>query len=309
MTTYQVHGLNIATAVHLTGCFEAGAMAPDVHVADFVVPKVDKDEPAGTIILRGQWSDGSPSYYGAARDDGTFHLRLPGALDVDISADGTTVLCEISSLMPNGLLEVLIPGIVTSFLLRTRGELVLHASCVGINGVAYAFTGNSGMGKTTVAALLCDHGASLVTDDILHVRVGPEPVVCRGTGHLRLRRTTKELGLHMAMLDVTPDGRHTVRPTPAEAETPLRSIVIPIPDRKNAKPVVEQIASRDAVALLRHFDHLEGWEDPGIAAQQFLDLAELVARVPVFKASVPWGLPFPKGAAEELLEVLGQASV
>jgi hypothetical protein len=82
-----------------------------------------------------------------------------------------------------------------------------------------------------------------------------------------------------------------------------------LPDRENTSPVVTPVASRDAVALLRHYDHLDGWIDPAIAAHQFMALADLVAQVPVVTMTVPWGLPFSADAAPQLLDALAHASV
>jgi len=45
----------------------------------------------------------------------------------------------------------------------------LHASCAVINHRLYAFVGDSGKGKSTLAAYLEQHGCSRVSDDILPV--------------------------------------------------------------------------------------------------------------------------------------------
>jgi len=54
-------------------------------------------------------------------------------------------------------------------LLHQRGYLVLHASCVLVNGVAVAFLGAKGFGKSTLAACMYARGHSLVSDDIVPV--------------------------------------------------------------------------------------------------------------------------------------------
>ncbi len=69
---------------------------------------------------------------------------------------------------------VLVGGTVLSYLLMLRAETVLHASAVDVGGRAVGFVGSSGMGKTTLATLMCRDGGLLVTDDVLRLRRGPD---------------------------------------------------------------------------------------------------------------------------------------
>ena len=70
---------------------------------------------------------------------------------------------------------------------------MLHASAVAVDGIGLAFVGQSGRGKSTVAALMCVDGAELVTDDVLTVDPGP-PVRCQGgASELRLRAAAAHL--------------------------------------------------------------------------------------------------------------------
>ncbi len=54
-------------------------------------------------------------------------------------------------------------------LLHQRGFLVLHASCVLVNGIAVAFMGAKGFGKSTLAACMYARGHTLISDDIVPV--------------------------------------------------------------------------------------------------------------------------------------------
>ena len=64
---------------------------------------------------------------------------------------------------------MLVGGTLLAFVLTMRGEAVLHASAVQVGDAALAFVGASGMGKSTMATLLCADGARLVTDDVLRL--------------------------------------------------------------------------------------------------------------------------------------------
>lgn len=63
-------------------------------------------------------------------------------------------------------------GELSTLLLQARGRPCLHASAVAIDGGAVAFLGPQGRGKSTMAANFLSHGASLLTDDLLSLRVG-----------------------------------------------------------------------------------------------------------------------------------------
>jgi hypothetical protein len=64
---------------------------------------------------------------------------------------------------------------------------------------------------------------------------------------------------------------------------------------------VRWLARPDALVLLSSYPRVLGWRDPETLGQQFSQLAELVRRVPVGVATVPWGPPFPPETAAALL--------
>lgn len=65
------------------------------------------------------------------------------------------------------LLRSTILGPALCLLLEQRGLLVLHASCVNIDGQAVAFMGGSGWGKSTLAAAFHHRGYNVLTDDVM----------------------------------------------------------------------------------------------------------------------------------------------
>lgn len=58
-------------------------------------------------------------------------------------------------------------GEIMAGLMRQRGLLVVHACAVEKDGQAVAFFGESGWGKSTLAAYLCQNGYRLLTDDVM----------------------------------------------------------------------------------------------------------------------------------------------
>ncbi|NEQ88783.1 MAG: hypothetical protein F6K26_55505, partial [Moorea sp. SIO2I5] len=66
-------------------------------------------------------------------------------------------------------LQLALVGTVMAILLQQRGALILHASAVEMDGKAILFLGNSGEGKSTIAAALQAQGYAVVADDIAAV--------------------------------------------------------------------------------------------------------------------------------------------
>lgn len=73
-----------------------------------------------------------------------------------------------------------------------RGLLVLHASAIASNGHVLAFSGTSGAGKSTMAAAMAARGHTIVSDDMLVVKVHPgqRPMAFAGATFLKLSRQT-----------------------------------------------------------------------------------------------------------------------
>ncbi|MBE9213095.1 serine kinase [Plectonema cf. radiosum LEGE 06105] len=73
--------------------------------------------------------------------------------------------------------DIIRPGIlgpIFSVLLRQRGLLTIHASCVAIDGEAVAFIGHSGWGKSTLANAFYNQGYPLLTDDVMAIQVNEQ---------------------------------------------------------------------------------------------------------------------------------------
>ncbi|MBU7583782.1 MAG: serine kinase [Nostoc sp. TH1S01] len=101
--------------------------------------------------------------------------------------NGSQIIIEPVPEAEEGLIRSMILGSAIPVLLRQRGLLVLHASCVNINGAAVAFLGNSGWGKSTLASAFHQQGYGLLTDDVLAIQVeGDHPITFPSYPQVRL---------------------------------------------------------------------------------------------------------------------------
>lgn len=246
-------------------------------------------------------------YFTAGRTDDGFLLRFFGTCDVRFDAALTSAVIHPMAGTDPGLLAVLAGGTLLAFALAMRGEPVLHASAVQIGDSALAFVGSSGMGKSTTATLMCADGAFLITDDLLRLDLSRTPPTCSlGATELRLRKGAGDLSDRFALAPgrrTTGDARDALAiPASTTENLPLAAIVIPIPDKsaERTEPEVERLDAMEAFLMLSRFPRLLGWEDEDVLRQQFQQLGDIIDRVPVHIARLPWGPPFSPNLAAEV---------
>lgn len=104
------------------------------------------------------------------RRDGGYVLRFPALADFDVSLDGRTARVTPVPGVSDGTIEHLYLNQVLPLALSRQGQVVLHASAVGLAGNGVAFIGESGRGKSTLAASFATTGSRFLTDDGLQLR-------------------------------------------------------------------------------------------------------------------------------------------
>lgn len=86
-----------------------------------------------------------------------------------------------------GELAAALSGPALAAALGQRGLLTLHGTCVAFGRNALCLLGESGVGKSTLAATLCAHGASLVSDTMTVIDVSSSrPTVRVGPAQFKL---------------------------------------------------------------------------------------------------------------------------
>lgn len=239
------------------------------------------------------------SFTATQNDDGGYLLRFSGTCDFEIDGELRHVTARPANGADPERLAVLAAGTMLSFVLAMRGDAVLHASAAETDDGVVAFVGRSGMGKSTMATLMCADGARLITDDVLRLDLTGEAPRCHlGATELRLRKAAGDLSDRFTApppARTTGDARAALRMRPASDDLlPLRAIVIPVPAHGQHldAPEVTRVPPKDALLYLLQFPRIVGWEDPTVLERQFHETAAVVAAVPVFLARLPWGPPF-----------------
>ncbi len=113
-----------------------------------------------------EWEHGGVWLEAGATHDG-YLLRYPDLVDFHLSDVGRRVDAYPHASTPPTTVRHLFLAQVWPVLLSLRGDVVLHASAVRLGDHAVAFVGNTGRGKSTLAASFNRQGYALVTDDIL----------------------------------------------------------------------------------------------------------------------------------------------
>jgi hypothetical protein len=206
------------------------------------------------------------------------------------------------------LIPLLMAGNVAAFVLSLSGKCILHASAVEFQGNGIGFLGGSGMGKSTLAALCCTNGARLIADDVLRLEPVPDGFRCiRGPSEIRLRENSAGLAdrLTGAPHRLTADRRLAVSAAAAlHDRIPLELLVVAHPSRDCERISIEPLNRVEALYALTRYARIVGWRAPELIAQQFARSGAIAANVPVYKAIVPWGPPFPPALGCGLLDTL-----
>jgi hypothetical protein len=306
----RVHGLVVRTDLQLAGGVEDDG-TPDVEVlAARGGPPPGAGLPAGPLVA--ELVTEERRFYTVVRVDTGWLLRFHGLCDFEIAADARSVRWRPAPDTAEEAVALLATGTLLALVRRLRGECVLHASAVELDGECWAFFGPSGSGKSTTAALLAATGARMVADDVLRVAMGPPPHVLGRSEELRLRSGAGDL------LDLFPgapphratvDGRTAVRPPPSRGERlPIAVLAAPRPVAAGGTVEVEVMDPAEAVFRLTAVDRVARWFDHERASEQFGFATELAQHVPVVHLLVPRSHPLGPEVADGVRTALQAVS-
>ena len=302
---YRIHGLRIDSDIELDEERVRGDRIDALVRA--ALPKQTESAASDGIVVA-DFVTADRRWWTATQFDSGYLLRFYETCDVFIDSELTTLTYQPAPSRGLEVVPLLLAGTGLSLLLGLRGSLVLHASGVQLDETAIAFAGLPGMGKSTLAGLLCAVGGRLISDDALRVETAGGARCYRGTSHVRLRRSAESVVALFPNSEpgVSPDDRLTLSPTPADIVCSLSALVIPHPSHGATRVEAQRIDPGEAIYRLSSFLRIARWRRPDLVRQHFLQLGELTQRVPTFVLTVPWITPFSPESAEELSAAVTQ---
>lgn len=180
----------------------------------------------------------------ARRADGSIQLRFPGQLDARFDpSQRTLVLRLLDGCQPatcqHLLIDQLLPRIRSAY-----SALVIHACAVRIGESAIVIAGESGWGKSTLAAALHSQGHEVLSDDCVILRIED--------GAVRVRSTYPSLRLlpdSLALLD-EPDVGATMTEASSKQRIRLQHEVTQIEQKATALYLLQAPAACDEIQIL-----------------------------------------------------------
>ena len=149
---YLISGLVVDSSVELPSAFllAGGDQQAEVTIREGAVP----------AALEGCLREG-PDWQMSA----TAFLFIVEGIARFLISHGDTIVFQSEPGHDPGDVNLYLLGTCLAVLLQQRGSLVLHASAIVVDDCAVLFCGQSGAGKSTMAALMCQEGYSLLNDD------------------------------------------------------------------------------------------------------------------------------------------------
>lgn len=249
-------------------------------------------EPGSSVDIAVAEAEVPPELPGATLRFGYFQ-GLPGRVLIFIEGvarylawDGEHVAFEREPGVSDDEVRAFLLTVVMGALLHQREDLVLHGSAVAIDGEAVAFLGQSGAGKSTMAAAFRRRGHPVLTDDLCVVRQRADgrTMVQPSFPHMKLWLDSLE------KLEVSPDGLRRIRHKEGKRALPLGEEFTrePRPLRKmyllrgapQSRPTIVRVEGPNVFRALRNqtyrFGLLREMAEQPRHFQQAMDLAQTV---------------------------------
>ncbi|WP_424099926.1 hypothetical protein [Moorena producens] len=189
-------------------------------------------------------------------------------------------------------IQTALVGTVMAILLYQRGLLVLHASVVNINGGAVVFLGDSGEGKSSIAAALHSQGYRIITDDVAPVTLDQGTAkVASSFPQIKLtREVAKVLGYDQDKLGLLvpklnkPD--YLLNQDFTQALLPIRCIYVLV---SGSQLSIKRLKLQEAVMELSRHSRLNSLFDSE-KASHLLQCAQLANQCSVYRLQRPRNL-------------------
>lgn len=118
--------------------------------------------------LSSLWDHSSESGRVTAIKDDLLMFRVPDLAIFGVKG-GRYIKISPLSMVDDGELRLFVLGTCMGIVLMQRKTLPLHGSAVAIDGHVFAFVGEQGAGKSTLAHAFLKRGGQLITDDVIAI--------------------------------------------------------------------------------------------------------------------------------------------
>jgi hypothetical protein len=156
MYTYNAYGLLVASQLQLNGLnIDTREVPPDIYIKFGMTP--------ATLT--------SPIVNNPHQQINTteFLLNIKGLARFYVNS-GKDIIIQKADDVYEGDIQVFLMGTIFAYVLQYHNYLVLHGSAILVNGQAVIFSGDSGAGKSTIAAAFAKKGYNVFTDDMVVIK-------------------------------------------------------------------------------------------------------------------------------------------
>lgn len=260
-----------------------------------LAPARPQDALPGQPFARWRAADGTVVVEFHRRDGAGYLVRFINRGDFSIDADLDLARGAVAGTPVPGVSEAALRDVfahqVVPMIRGQAGELAIHASGVAIAGAAVAFVGETGRGKSTLAAACARDGLPFLSDDGIYlVRAGDDYLAQPNAAGFRMWQDSASQFADPS--SPAAGGREKARIAAGESlpfcdrAVPLRALYF-LGDGSSAAPAIAPLGRPQALAALINHVFLLDVEDRVRLRQLITALGELVDAVACFSLDYP----------------------
>ena len=227
--------------------------------------------------------------------DGRSYVRWRGIGEFLVSRDGREIACAPAAGAHEESFQVYLLGQAFSFALVKAGCEPLHATVLERRGDALALVGESGQGKSTLAASFLTQGLRLLTDDLMLLTPGAPPLLAYpGPPRIKLLPDAADafLGAGAARVPMNPEtDKHVIQIDASKHcrnAGRLRGLYLLEHGESSGDEIrIEPLAGRAAFMALVGHTFNRYLSDPERLRRQMAEVTRILGAVPVKRIIYP----------------------
>jgi hypothetical protein len=230
--------------------------------------------------------DGHVAAYARRTADGGW-LRLPDVAWFRFRTDDCDVEAYPEPGVSSGLVLDAFHRVALPMIIQARNDEVLHASAVRNAAGVHVFCGASCSGKSTIAHALGSRGLEVWADDAVPFTVSEDAITALPLAFaLRLR---EDAAAHFGAAHAAPsvNGKVSIARTAQRESAPVASVWLLQRDRASR---IERLGAGSALPAVLFHSFYFTLEEDSLRRRMAESFLELVARVPIYRLTVPSAL-------------------